>query len=341
MARNKNAKIQMEAGRTLVSWEMMTDSGDAQNFNPSAAVMSGKDGFAPEIRPNGIVTGSNLVVVAVSGSDNVVDVKAFSAYSKGIEHAVSAQADTAIVRASTDVASISSITMDETGALSVIQGADSLDATFSEVRGAAGAPPLIPVDSVEVAQVRTTSNTAAPITASEIYQNIGQHTESAAFPIWATNNIGLGKNAEDSAQVNAFVEMNAAMPLIHTGGEPKRVYAQYYEPTFADLPKTLDFVPAEKSHSISTSEYYGGSSSSSSESLGQSSFTALLNDGINDAEVSAKNTIATFKFFQDRNKPAYILQQGIVGLARSFAVADQVQATMTVTSETESAEFAS
>lgn len=341
MAKNKNAKIQMESGRTLVSFEKMTDSGDAQTFNPSEAVMSGLDGYAPEIRPNGIVTGRNLASPAVSGTNNLVDLVAFTAYSKGVLFSVAATIDEAITRAATDVASISSITMTDAGVIAVIQGVDSADASFSEVRGAAGGPPLIPADSVELCQVRTTSNVAAPITESEIFQNVGQHAERYDFPVWETNNTGLGTNADVGAQVNAFVTMNSAIPLAHTGGIAKGVYIQYYVPTFADLPKTLEFVPAEKSHSISTEEYYGGSISSSSESLAQASFTALLNDGINDAEVSAKNTIATFKFYQDRNKPAYILTQGIVGVVRSFAVADQVQAAMTVTSEVESAEFAS
>lgn len=341
MAKNKNAKIQMESGRTLVSFVALTDSGDAQHFNPADTIMSGKDGFAPDIRPNGIVTGRNLAIPAVSGTDNLIDLSAFTAYSKGVLRSVSATVDEAITRAATDVASITSVTMTDAGVIALVQGDDSLSAAFSEVRGDPGGPPLIPVDSVELCQVRTLSNAAAAITASEIFQNVGQHAERYDFPIWETNNIGLGTNAEESAQVTAFTKMNSALPLIHTGPAAKGVYAQYYIPIMADLPKTLDFVAAEKSHSSSTTEYYGGSITDSSETLGQASFTAILTDGINDAEVSAKNTVATFKFFQDRNKSAYILTQGIVGVTRSFAVAEQVQASMTITSETESAEFAS
>lgn len=341
MSRSKNAKIQMEQGQTLVDFVALTDSGDNTNFTPADAVMSGADGFAPDVRPNGIVTGLNLVKVAASGSNDVIDVSAFTAYEGGTLHSVSATADTAITRPVADVSKVNSITMTTAGAITVVAGVDGSTAAFSETRGAAGGPPLIPVDSIEIGQVRTTTSTAAPITADEIFQVVGQHAERFDFPLWEENNVGLGTQAEESAQVNAFVKFNAALPVIHTGAIPKAVYAKYYIPVLADLLKTADFVPAETSHSTSSTEYYGGVVNSTSESLGQASFTALLVDGVNDAEVVAKNKVLTFKFFPDRNKAAYILQQGVLGISRTFGVADQKQASMTVSPETSSAEFAS
>ena len=60
------------------------------------------------------------------------------------------------------------------------------DGAFSETRAAAGGPPLIPVTSVEIGQVRLTaaSDAAALITSDEIFQNVGDHTERYDYPVW-------------------------------------------------------------------------------------------------------------------------------------------------------------
>jgi hypothetical protein len=67
----------------------------------------------------------------------------------------------------------------------------------------------------------------------------------------------------------------------------------------------------------------------------------MLTDGVQDTLVSLKDEIITVKFYPDRNKTAYILTQGTLGLARTFPVSDQNQASATISSETESAEFTS
>lgn len=342
MPNAENAKIQLEQGQELVAFAAMTDSGDHQTFTPSAGdkVFSGKSGKEPVVRPNGIVSGRNLVSVAASGSNDVVDVAAFTAYSQGVLHAVAADADLALTRAvATDTHIINSITMTSAGALAVVAGTDGT--AFSETRGAAGGPPLIPVDSVEIAQVRMTSNSAGVVTADELYQVVGQHTERWDFPTFDVENIGSGESASVAAERNAHVKLASALPLIHTGGVAKKVYVQYYTPIFADLSKTLDFKAVEKSHSVSSSQFYGGSVASSSESLGQGGFTALLTDGVTDGLVSDKNQVLTVKHFPDRNKSAYSLTQGKIGLTRSWPVADQIQASVTISAENETVEFSS
>lgn len=341
MATSSNAKIQFEAGQSLVSYVAMTDSGNHQTFTSAATIWSGKSGFEPSVRPNGIVSGVNLVSVAADGSNNNVDVAAFTAYSAGTLYSVSAAANTAITRPATNVAKISSITMNSSGAIAVVAGTDGASTTFSETRAAAGGPPLIPVDSVEIAQVRLTTSAAAAITAAQIFQVVGQHTERYDFPTWTENNIGDGSNSTIPAKKNAYVQFDAVLPLAHTGPIARKTYIQYYTPTLADVSKTLDFVPVENSHSVSSTEYYGGTIASSSSSIGQGSFTALFNDGVSDSLVTNKDQILTFKFYPDRNKTPYILTQGKLGLSRTFPVGDQVQASATISASTISAEFVS
>lgn len=335
-----SAKIQLEQGQTLVNYELMTDSGDHQTFTPSGLILSNKEGFAPTIRPNGIVSGNNVVTPDNALVNDTVDIAAFSAYSIGVEYSVGATSTT-ITRPAGNVAKVNSITMNSSGTIAVVAGTDGGSTTFSETRGAAGGPPLIPVDSVELAQVRVTTTAAAPITADQIFQVVGQHTERYDFPGWTVNALGNGNNATTPSKKNAHVVFDSVLPTIHTGPVARRVYARYYTPVFADLGRTLDFVPAENSHSVNSTQYYGGSVASTSTSLGQASFTTLMGDGTTDSIVSQKDMVVTAKFFPDRNKAAYVLTQGKLGLSRTFPVDDQIQASCTLSAEIPSVEFTS
>lgn len=331
----ENALVQIEQGQTLVPWEALTDSGDQTVFTPSGTVLSGRAGYEPEIRPNGLATGG-----AISPTENAdeVSVAALTCYLGGQLTQVGT-GTVAIARPSVQDYKVVSITVTAAGALAAVEGTEG--AAFSETRDAAGGPPLIPVDSIEIGQVRVSSTASAVIQAAEIYQVIGQHQERYDFPTWAVSALGRGLAAASAAEQHAHVRFAAALPAIHTGGAAKQVYAQYYTPIFGDESRALDFVPAETSHSTSSTQYYGGSIASRTSTLGQGSFTALLSDGVQDVLVRAKNQVLTVKFFPDRAKSAYILTQGALGVARSFPAGDQIQATVTITAEEASAEFAS
>jgi len=341
MPNASNAKLQVEQGQSLVAYAALTDSGDHQYFTPAAAILSGKSGYEPDCRPNGIVSGANLVSPAASGSDDVVDVAAFTAYSQGVLNTVAASADESITRPATDVSKVCSITMSSAGAIAVVAGDDGTTAAFSETRGAAGGPPEIPADSVELAQVRLTAAASAAVTASEIFQVVGQHAERYDFPTFEVSNIGLGASAGVAAAKTAHVKFAAALPLSHASATAKKVYLQYYTPTLGDISKSVDFVPVETTHSVGSSQYYGGTSASKSSSLGQGGFKALVSDGVSDTLAQQKNEVLTFKFFPDRNKTPYILTQGTLGIARAFPVAADIAITATITAEEASAEFTS
>lgn len=345
MATSKNALTQFESGQEVNDFAIMTDSGDHKIHTISGGtVFSGKSGFTADVRPNGIVTGRNMV--SPDSVNDSVAFAAFTAYSIGVLKSVSA-ATLAISRAATDVAKIVSVTMNSSGTVIEVEGEDSADTTLSTVRGAAGGPPSIPVDSVEIAQVRMTTNTAGLITTDEIFQTPGNEAERFDSPGWTVNTIGDGDDAETSAQKNAYVEFDSAFPLIHgaVATDPadayKRVYVKYYAPILSDVQKSLDFTPAEETHSINSTAYYGGTSGATAVSLGQGGFTALMNDNITDSLIQEKNKVITIKHFPDRNKSPYTLTQGTLGVARTFPVEEQNQAECTITAENESANFAS
>ena len=325
MANAENAKLQYEAGQTVYAMSALTNSGDAKKFTSSATLFSKKSGYSPDVRPNGLITGGG-VVPAASGTNDLIDVAALSCYLAGVKTTVAADTDVAITRPATAVSKVTSITINSSGAVAAVAGTDGATTAFSESRGVAGGPPYVPVGSIEIAQVRVVSNTAAAVTAAQIFQVVGAHQERYDYPTF------------DIDYAAADVNFVSSLPLIHTADVPKSIYASYADPVFADISLSSDFVPAETSHSVSSTQVYGATIGSSSSSLGQASFTAYLADGIGDALVGLKNAILWFKFFPDRYKTPYMLTQGKLGIARTFPVGDTVQAACTISAESTSVE---
>jgi len=166
--------------------------------------------------------------------------------------------------------------------------------------------------------VRVTTSAAAVITAAQIFSVPGVHKELALEPIFTV----------DSKTGN--ITFASALPLIHTGVIAKAVYAEYYEPIFADIPIASDFVPSANSHTVNSKQYYGTTRGSVASSLGQGSFTVVLNDGINDPFLQEEDQTIWFQFFPDRYQGSYILDQGKLGIKMSFPPGDDITAACTV-----------
>lgn len=325
MSNAENAKIEYEGGQNQAAMAALSDAGDAKTFESGASLWSRRSGYAPVIRPDGLKTGGTITAAA-SGSNNVVDVTALTANVAGVEVAASAETDLTCARPVTDTHLIYSITVDSLGIVSALAGSEST--SFSETRAAAGGPPLIPTDEIEIGQVRLSSQTPAAITASEIKQVSGVHQERYDNPIY-TPNYRTGE-----------VVFNAALPSIHTGNVPKGVYASYASPIFAEVPKGSDFQPSETSHSVSSTQIYGTTLGSTSSSLNQATFTAYLEDGVSDPLVKLKNETLWFRFYPDKFKTAYILEQGKFGISRTFPAGDEIQASCTISPESAGVEVA-
>jgi len=312
----ENAKLQYEGGQSVAAMAALTAGADRIKFVSAATLWSQRSGYAPVVRPNGLLTGG---AVSTHASVNTVTVAALTTNLNGVVAAVGAATPT-ITRPSANVSKVCSITVDASASVVVVAGTDGASAAFSESRGAAGGPPLIPVDSVEIAQVRMTTSASAAVAASEIYQVVGLHQERADFPLYT---VGY-----DSGTVSFL----AALDAIHTGPAPKKVFASYASPIFADVALASDFVPPETTHSVSSTPIYGTTLGSASSTLGQGAFVAYLNDGVSDALVSLKNQILWFKFFPDRYASPYLLTQGKLGISRTFPAGDSIQAACTISS---------
>jgi len=327
MSNSENGAVYYEAGQALVPMVALTDDGGHQTFESAAYLWSMASGKEPAVHPDGLMTGG-AVTPGVSGTNNKIDVAGLTAYLAGVLTTVVAAADETVTRAvAADTHIINSVTITSAGAVAILAGTDGV--AFSETRAAAGGPPLIPVGDIEIAQVRMTSNVAAPVTADEIFAVEGQHCEMSEYPTWVEN-IGPVENGVPQL---AGVTFQAALPLSHVGPTAKAVYAQYYAVgtgDFARAPKAMDMTVPEESRSVSSEQFYGGVENSVSTSLGQGGFTALCNDGITDPLIRACGDRRWVKFFQNIAKTPHVRCNGFLAKARSWPAGGSVKAAITV-----------
>lgn len=329
----ENAILYYEAGQSGGSYVALTDQGDHMDFKSAVNFWSKRSGYSPVVRPNGVVTGL-VVTPAASGDDDKVDISAGTVYLAGVLTSISAQTDVSLTRGSVSANIKNSITITSAGAVAVVAGTEG--SSFSDTRGAAGGPPWIPTGSIEIAQVHLDSLSSAAIEEDEIKQVVGTHVERYDYPTWVVECYDV----EAGILGYAGVLFNSALPVIHSddGGTTKaakKVYVNYYEPQFAELPQAADFVRPANSYTVSSKTIYGGTLGSSSASLGAGSFTAYLLDGVTDGFMLYEGDVLMFKFFPDRLKSEYILCQGKLGIVESYPADDSISVACTIAAETE------
>lgn len=316
----ENGKLEIESGQDFTPMEQLTDLGDRTVFDMTGSLLSRASNTDITVLLDGLLTGA--VITPDAGVDDSVAVTSANYQLGGL--IVSASSDIVAVARPTLTHIIYSITLDGTGTYAAIAGTEG--GSFVEVRGDAGGPPLIPVDEIEIGQVRLDSSSSAPVSTTEIKQVTGQHVERADSPLFNVN------------ATAGEVELNAPLPQIHVGDTTRSIYAEYFTPIFAEINNASDFVPAEISDSSTSTQVYSNTVASVSSTLNQGSFSALLDDGVNDSVVLLKGQTLWFKMFPDRFKSASILTQGKLAIARTFPADDNLSAACTVTASEESTE---
>lgn len=337
MAALTNTQVEWEISTLQQPFAALTDSGDHINFSSTLKPWSQNTGFSYVAGGYGVINGG-AVIPAVAGTNDLVDAATVLLFAPGMTGASATTGQitvnsttglTCLRGSSTDICRINSITISSAGAWAVVSG--TATTAFSETRGAAGGPPLIPVGSIEVAQVRLGSITAAPVTAAEIFATPGTHQESAVFPAPLVD------------PINGKITFSEALPLIHTGPVAKRVYARFATPGFAPFVYARNFKPAKTSNSVGTEEYYRFTRGTFTKSLPACTFEISMEDGITDSFIAATNAgaILTFRYKPDRDKTAYSITQGAASLDITNAAGAHPVATVTVAAQQATVEFAS
>ena len=326
-------RLDYEAGQTAVAYTALSDSGDNLTFNSAAELWSNRSGYTPSVRPNGVLTGL-VVTPAAAGGTNDIDISGGTVWIAGVETTIDPDTDVEITRGvTTDIYMICSVTVTAAGEIAVVVGTDHATA-FTTTRGVAGGPPWIENDAIEIAQIKLIGVEAAVVTASEIVQIPGSSREMALFPVWEEKRIRVTSGIQGYAGVTFASELAA----IHsedsgTTVATKLVYASYYTPTFAQIPKASDFVRPANSHSVSSTEYYGGAMGTRSTSIGQGSFTAYTST-LNEGFLQFEGQELWFKFRNDRlvTLPC-VYCQGVLGVAETFPADGTIEISATISSQ--------
>jgi hypothetical protein len=324
MPTTENSVLYYEAGQIPMPMTQLTDAGDHKTYNSDSECWSDEAGYTPTTKPDGVLTG--LIVTAAAGN-NRVDVSAGTLNLVGIVATQSAATGLTCARGGEATPCIvNAITITPTGAFSVITGLAGTQLT--EARGAEGGPPFIPVGSVEIAQVRFTGNADAPVLASEIFAIPNCHREVANYP--AVFKIDFIREEETTLKT-AGVTFSCALMCNHIGDTTKKVYAQYYEPQFAEIGRATDFQPAANSLTTSSQPYYGGAIGEVSTALKSGKFKAYLDNGIADAILAKEGKKIWFKFVVDRYQPEnYILTQGFLSITAQYPARGSIYADFTI-----------
>ena len=322
-------QIRYEAGQTQYGWTALTDSGDATTFEGAVAPWSdvGRDYVLSDVRAYGLATGG---AVTGNGTNDQVAVAALTAYMPG---ATGADLTTGLLAVAANAAlsvgtrptgsnkCIVSITVNSSGALAVVKGTDG--ASIVATRGAAGGPPLIPAASIEIGQVTLSGSTAAPVvTATDVSQIDGLSIERFSYPPYTVD------------RLNGAVTFAEPLPLIHTGGVARKVYARPAVPIFAAVPDAYDWVPADESGSVTSTQTYDGARGAASLSLNGASFSFISRDGISDPVLALKGESLWFEYKPDRTRSLpKQLTQGVLSVSRTNPASGNKVVTVNIAAE--------
>jgi hypothetical protein len=327
----ENAILYYEAGQDPVAMVALTDQGDLTDFKSADTMFSNRSGYEPDVKPNGLANGG-VITPAVSGSNDVIDISAMNVYIAGVLTAVGATTDEAITRPTVSNYQKFSITVTALGAVAVVEGSEHTE--FSATRGAAGGPPYIDNDAVEIGQVWYSSQTPAAVLASEIKQVPGVSLERWDYPVWQIEYVDVSNGVLGYAGV----KFNSALQGIHSEDAGvtvagKLIYAAYNTPVFAEVVDAYDFVPPANAHTVNTTQVYGRTKGSKSQTLNQGSFNVEFSDGISDGLLRFVDDTLWFKFLPDRLKSPYVLAQGSLGVGPSFPAGANINAACTISAE--------
>ena len=324
---------------TATRSELLADSGDQQTFVGSDDIWSIDSGKSPVIRPDGIVSGVNILTP--HATQNMFSIAGFTAYVGGelVEPLVTSETT---ARATTDTHVINSVQMDNTGAITVVKGEEGTAFDMTG-RGGDGQPPYIAVGSIEIGMIRTSAQASAVLEASEILQSASDGTqERSDYPAYyAPSTLGLGIAATTAAEKHAHVKFVATLPASHTGNLVKGVHATVHVPVFADVEESEGWAPAETSPSVSSKTLYRKVTGSASSSLGTAGFTLYWNDPSSHPLRALDEHTLTFLVHADVDETPYCLTQGLIGFASTNPTEDDMGATVTIAASRKTVWFTS
>ncbi len=331
----KNTKIEVEVGTTFYSMAALSTvaspSGDVGKiFTTAATFISDQESLQPDVRPDGVISGFTL---SAGSGYNEVDYSSGKAYIKGIEVEVAAGTISDLLRPLVSgQVRVTALTVDSDGNINETAGTEGVTST---TRGAAGAPPFLPVDEALIGYVTMTyyagsASGAKVVATSEINDETKERTIIPSYAV-------LYHDGDRANQTDAgAIEFAAVIPLIHAataagpGTARRNVYASYYDATFEEMNDVKDFSFSESIASIKSKAYgeKGEQSSLGTEtwSGSGSAYWTKVEDILN----LIKNTKRWVKYYPDEDETNYWTGRAIIKVSRNLPTEDNLNASLTL-----------
>jgi len=324
MPNTENGRMKVESGVTPFAMQELTQNAGGTQYTSGEALWSNNGTKKPVVRVNGIISGGKMTPGA---SAEEVDIEAAVVNLNGAVVSVPSATLSAVRATPTDTHKISSVVVDSgTLQYAIVTGLDST--SFSEARGAAGGPGYIPVDEIEVGQVRLGSNASAVVEESEIFQVPEVHQELASFPGYAID-FRTGAVVPDEAFVAS-----------HTGDVRRKVYASFNTATLTNLFKVQGVTMPNVTRSITSEATTDGAVASSTSTLNNGSFTMVATSGVTDLILQLKDQFLWVQWQPDRFKTENHKVQGYVNPVVTFGPDSNTSIAVTVTPEEEGVNLA-
>ena len=312
----EDARLQVEHGYVLHDFEKGTDNGDhiKYKYTHTVKLFSFLKNQAPIIRPDGVKTGLKVKPAVAAGNNNV-DIEAGTAFIAGVDVAINAATNLACTRTAGGVTyQITSIIVDSAGSITAIGGTEG--ASFSTVRGAAGGPPYITVDKIEIAQVKFTSNTDAVVLASEIDQNVMERYDIPSYNIVE----------HDADLLQSIIKMLTALDTRHTGDVTKGIWVKHYEPVMNDIPGVSNWKPPEIKGKIQRNTTYDGISAVARTDIGDGGFEVELKGEAGEIMAQIVSGARWLRFYPDKFKADNHICLGFLDWDRDYPPDNMIKA---------------
>ena len=266
------AQVFVEVSQTHAGNIALTDSGDHTYFTTQGDGSFERiseylnrntgDSYKHVSRPNGVIEGCRVIPHA---DDNKVIVQAGYINVDGVKVQINQTTVTLVRPAGSNVRTTLIVATDAGVTAGGIAGADN--ATFSTTRDTAGGPEYAAAGDVELAWVKLSGSTDAPVEAADILALPNENRESTSFPtIYFDHYTGAATFSQ-------------ALMLNHTGGTTKAIYVDYYTPIFQQLELSAAIQTPAITHSASEYKYNGGLVGSNvTEGVSPGSFSIYAGD---------------------------------------------------------------
>jgi len=326
-----NASVQVELGSISYPMSALTSvvspvSDVNKKFRTLAEFISDLSKLQAEARLDGVISGLKL---SAGSGYNEVDVSAGNVYIQGQLVEVALDTVTGITRPITlGQVLVTAITVDNAGSISATAG---IGGATSTVRGAAGAPPFLPVNEVLLGYVTATyydgsASGEKVLTAGEIDSYTKEYAAipSAKFIF------------HDEEQLVGCVEIANALPMIHAataagpGTATRNLYASYYEPEFEEVPDAKDFKFDENVATYKSKAYKDASEETAigtpSWSASFSAYFTTVEDILN----LIKNSKRWVKHYPDDDLTPHWVGMAIFKVGRETPVENNMTASITL-----------